>query len=51
MPRKVNLLVGSKKGVFILESDVGRQSWRVAGPFCENWPIHHVIGDPRDGAI
>ena len=21
------------------------------GPFCETWPIHHVVGDPRDGAI
>jgi photosystem II stability/assembly factor-like uncharacterized protein len=51
MPRKVKLLVGSKKGVFIFESDVRRQSWRVAGPFCENWPIHHAVGDPRDGAI
>ena len=51
MPRKVRLLVGSKKGVFILDSDERRQSWRVAGPFCETWPIHHVVGDPRDGAI
>ena len=51
MPRKVKLLVGSKKGVFILESDERRRRGVLAGPFCETWPIHHVVGDPRDGAI
>jgi hypothetical protein len=51
MARKVKLLVGSKKGVFILESDERRRDWRLSGPFCETWPIHHVVGDPRDGAI
>src|SRR6478735_920360 len=23
--------------------DAARQQWRVRGPFCETWPIHHVV--------
>lgn len=51
MPRQVKVLIGSKKGVFVLDSDERRRDWRLAGPFCETWPIHHVVGDPRDGAM
>ena len=51
MSRKVQVLVGTKKGVFILASDEGRRRWRLAGPHCETWPINHVVGDPIDGAI
>jgi len=40
---KVEILVGTKKGAFILDSDAARQQWRVRGPFCETWPIHHVV--------
>ena len=51
MPRKVKILIGSKKGAFILDSDEFRRDWRLNGPFCETWPIHHLVGDRRDGAI
>jgi photosystem II stability/assembly factor-like uncharacterized protein len=51
MSQKVYVLVGTKKGVFILESDEARASWEQRGPFCESWPINHVLGDPATGAI
>ena len=35
MAGQVLLLVGTRKGAFILDSDAARQSWRVRGPFCE----------------
>ena len=43
MNEKIELLIGTKKGAFILDSDAGRRQWRVRGPFCESWPIHHVV--------
>lgn len=45
MGRKVHVLVGTKKGAFILDGDGERKSWTLRGPFCENWPIHHMIAD------
>lgn len=51
MPAQVLVLIGTKKGVFIAQSDDGRQSWKLRGPYCENWPIQHVIADPKTGAI
>jgi len=47
---RVEVLIGTKKGAFILESDAARDDWRVRGPFCETWPIHHVVRAP-DGAL
>lgn len=51
MAEKVLLLVGTKKGCFIFESDAKRAAWSVRGPFCDTWPIHHVIADPSSGTI
>jgi photosystem II stability/assembly factor-like uncharacterized protein len=51
MPTKVVVLLGTKKGAFILESDAGRHSWRLHGPYCETWPMNHVIADPATGTI
>ena len=51
MTRRTLLLVGTKKGAFILESTDGRRSWSLRGPFCEAWPINHVIGDEATGTI
>lgn len=47
----VHLLLGTNKGAFILDGDEARDTWRMRGPFCDNWPINHVIGDPKTGAI
>ncbi len=51
MAEKVLILLGTRKGVFIAESDAGRQTWSLSGPFCETWPMNHVVGDPATGAI
>ncbi len=51
MARKILVLVGTKKGAFIFESDVRRETWSLRGPFCEAWPISHVVGDPASGTI
>ncbi len=48
---KVLILIGTNKGAFILESDAGREDWSIRGPYCDHWPIHHVVGDPATGAI
>src|SRR3954465_6706274 len=50
MPTTV-LLVGTRKGCFILESDGERRDWRIRGPYCEGWPIYHAIRDASDGAL
>jgi len=51
MTEKVVLLVGTKKGLFIAESDATRQSWALRGPYCEHWPINHAVMDPKTGTI
>jgi hypothetical protein len=51
MTTHARLLVGTKKGAFILESDAGRRDWSVRGPMCEGWPIHDLIVEPGSGAI
>jgi photosystem II stability/assembly factor-like uncharacterized protein len=51
MANRVLLLVGTKKGAFILESDAGRTSWSLRGPLCEGWPIHDLIVEPGSGAL
>ncbi|WP_029349040.1 sialidase family protein [Bosea sp. 117] len=51
MTKKVLLLIGTRKGAFIAESDAGRRSWELRGPFCETWPMNHVVADPMTGVI
>ena len=51
MPARVLVLVGTRKGAFILESDAARSAWSVRGPFCDAWPMNHVIADPETGTI
>jgi len=43
MPKTV-LLVGTRKGLFLLESD-DRRDWNLRGPLCESWPIYNAIID------
>src|SRR5437879_11998531 len=50
MPQTV-LLVGTRKGCFVLESDGDRRDWDVRGPFCEGWPIYHAVFDQASGSI
>jgi photosystem II stability/assembly factor-like uncharacterized protein len=44
------LLVGTRKGLFVLESE-DRRDWSVRGPLCESWPIYHAVLDPDSGSI
>lgn len=48
---KVLVLVGTKKGTFLLKSDGARRDWSISGPFCQTWPIQHAIADPKTGTI
>ncbi len=45
------LLIGTRKGLFVLESDDGRKEWNARGPFCESWPVYHALHDPGSGTI
>ena len=45
---KVRLLVGTKKGAFILTSDGKREQWKVAGPHFGGWEMYHLKGSPVD---
>jgi photosystem II stability/assembly factor-like uncharacterized protein len=45
------LLVGTRKGLFVLESDADRRKWSMRGPYCEGWPIYHAVLDQDSGAI
>src|SRR5215208_6436903 len=44
MPRVI-VMVGTRKGCFLLESDADRRDWTVRGPFCEGWPVYHAVHD------
>ena len=44
----VRVLVGTRKGAFILSSDARRQSWDVSGPHFAGWEIYHLKGSPVD---
>ena len=43
---KVRLLVGTKKGGFVLTSDERRKEWKVSGPHFAGWEIYHMKGSP-----
>ena len=45
---KVRVLVGTRKGAFILTSDGKRDRWDVSGPHFAGWEIYHVKGSPAD---
>jgi hypothetical protein len=44
----VRVLVGTRKGAFILTADGKRQSWDVDGPHFAGWEIYHLKGSPVD---
>ncbi|MDR5726065.1 MAG: exo-alpha-sialidase [Terriglobia bacterium] len=45
---KVRVLVGTRKGAFILTSDGKRDKWEVSGPHFAGWEIYHMKGSPVD---
>jgi len=44
----VRLLVGTKKGAFVLTSDEGRRDWTIEGPHFGGWEVYHLKGSPAD---
>jgi photosystem II stability/assembly factor-like uncharacterized protein len=44
----VRLLVGTRKGAFVLTADGNRRDWEVEGPHFGGWEMYHVIGSPAD---
>jgi photosystem II stability/assembly factor-like uncharacterized protein len=44
----VRVLVGTRKGAFVLTSDGKRQRWDVSGPHFGGWEIYHLKGSPAD---
>jgi photosystem II stability/assembly factor-like uncharacterized protein len=44
----VRVLVGTRKGAFILTSDGRRERWTVDGPHFPGWEIYHLKGSPAD---
>jgi len=45
---QVRVLVGTRKGAFVLSSDGKREKWEVSGPHFAGWEIYHVKGSPAD---
>jgi photosystem II stability/assembly factor-like uncharacterized protein len=45
---KVRVLVGTRKGAFILNSDGKREKWEVSGPHFAGWEMYHLKGSPAD---
>ncbi|HEV3419205.1 MAG TPA: hypothetical protein VG075_02780 [Candidatus Acidoferrum sp.] len=45
---KVRVLVGTRKGAFILTADGKREKWEVSGPHFAGWEIYHLKGSPVD---
>jgi hypothetical protein len=44
----VRVLVGTRKGAFLLTSDEKRKRWDVSGPHFAGWEIYHLKGSPAD---
>jgi photosystem II stability/assembly factor-like uncharacterized protein len=43
---KVRVLVGTKKGAFILSADGRRENWKIIGPLFAGWEMYHLKGSP-----
>jgi photosystem II stability/assembly factor-like uncharacterized protein len=44
----VRVLVGTRKGAFILTSDGNRETWQIDGPHFGGWEVYHMKGSPLD---
>ena len=42
----VRVLVGTRKGAFVLTSDGTRKTWDVSGPHFAGWEVYHLKGSP-----
>jgi len=44
----VRVLVGTRKGAFILQSDARREQWDISGPHFAGWEVYHMNGSRAD---
>jgi len=44
----VRVLVGTRKGAFVLTADGKREKWEISGPHFGGWEIYHMKGSPAD---
>lgn len=53
--KKVQLLVGTEKGAFILSSDENREHWELSAPIHKGWKVNDLQldrrTDPRRGGL
>ncbi|HLF08050.1 MAG TPA: exo-alpha-sialidase [Dehalococcoidia bacterium] len=47
----VQLLIGTKKGAFVAESDASRRRWRIRDPHLGGHQVMHMAFDPRSGIL
>jgi photosystem II stability/assembly factor-like uncharacterized protein len=47
---RVRVLVGTRKGAFVLTSGGQRRHWEISGPHFGGWEIYHITGSPADPA-
>ena len=47
MADRVILSVGTKRGLFLMESGKSRKRWTTTGPFLKGWAVHHAMIDNR----
>ncbi|MFN8628670.1 MAG: exo-alpha-sialidase [Candidatus Binatia bacterium] len=45
---RIRLLVGTRKGAFVLTADGARKRWKIHGPHFAGWEIYHIKGSPAD---
>jgi photosystem II stability/assembly factor-like uncharacterized protein len=45
----VTLLVGTKRGLFVIRGDDARQHWHISAPRLTGREVYHAFIDPRDG--
>ncbi len=45
---RIRVLVGTRKGAFVLSADGKRNHWEISGPHFPGWEIYHLKGSPVD---
>ncbi|MEZ5935201.1 MAG: exo-alpha-sialidase [Alphaproteobacteria bacterium] len=51
LSQDLTVLIGTNKGAFLASGGRDRSGWAVRGPFCDGWPINHMVGDPATGTL
>lgn len=47
MAKRVVVSVGTKRGLFLLESSTGRKRWKITGPLLKGWSVPYAVVDTR----